>query len=128
MTLTQNFPSNLPSVLADPNQIRRVLTNLVDNAIKYSPKGGALTVTAVRQNNMVEVSVTDAGPGVAPEERERIFDRFTQAETGGIRPRGFGLGLSYCKLAVEAHNGRIWVEPGPDGVGSRFAFTLPIVV
>ncbi|MCA9897227.1 MAG: cyclic nucleotide-binding domain-containing protein [Anaerolineales bacterium] len=128
MTLTQNFPEDLPSVLADPNQIRRVLTNLVDNAIKYSPKGGALTVTAVRHDNMVQVSVTDAGPGVSPVERERIFERFTQAETGGIRPRGFGLGLSYCKLAVEAHNGRIWVEPGPDGVGSRFVFTLPIVV
>jgi signal transduction histidine kinase len=62
---------------------------------------------------MVEVSVQDAGPGVAPEEREHIFARFAQVEAGGIRPRGFGLGLSYCKLAVEAHNGRIWVEPGP---------------
>lgn len=128
MTLTQNFPDDLPSVLADPNQIRRVLTNLVDNAIKYSPKGGLLTVTAVPQGNMVEVSVIDDGPGVAPEERERIFDRFTQAEAGGIRPRGFGLGLSYCKLAVETHNGRIWVEPGPKGVGSRFVFTLPVVI
>ncbi|MFZ1397188.1 MAG: ATP-binding protein [Candidatus Promineifilaceae bacterium] len=128
LTLTQNFPTNLPPVLADPNQIRRVLTNLVDNAIKYSPKGGSLTVTAVHQSNMVELSVTDVGPGVAPEERERIFGRFTQAEAGGIRPRGFGLGLSYCKLAVEAHNGRIWVEPGPDGVGSRFVFTLPVVI
>ena len=128
MTLTQNFPEDLPPVLADPNQIRRVITNLIDNAIKYSPKGGPLTITAVRQGSMVEVSVVDAGPGVAPEERERIFDRFAQAEAGGIRPRGFGLGLSYCKLAIEAHNGRIWVEPGPEGVGSRFVFTLPVVI
>ena len=128
MTLVQNFPEDLPPVLADPNQIRRVITNLIDNAIKYSPKGGPLTITAVRQGSMVEVSVVDAGPGVAPEERERIFDRFAQAEAGGIRPRGFGLGLSYCKLAIEAHNGRIWVEPGPDGVGSRFVFTLPVVI
>ncbi|WP_420630417.1 ATP-binding protein [Candidatus Leptofilum sp.] len=128
MTLTEQFPEDLPTVLADPNQIRRVITNLVDNAIKYSPKRGPLTVTAVRQNNMVEVSVIDEGPGVAPEERERIFDRFAQVETGGIRPRGFGLGLSYCKLAVEAHNGRIWVETGPNDVGSRFVFTLPVVV
>ncbi|MCB8925330.1 MAG: cyclic nucleotide-binding domain-containing protein [Ardenticatenaceae bacterium] len=128
MTLAQNFPEDLPPVLADPNQIRRVITNLIDNAIKYSPKGGPLTITAVRQGSMVEVSVVDAGPGVAPEERERIFDRFAQAEAGGIRPRGFGLGLSYCKLAIEAHNGRIWVEPGPDGVGSRFVFTLPVVI
>ncbi|MCA9917736.1 MAG: cyclic nucleotide-binding domain-containing protein [Anaerolineales bacterium] len=128
MTLTQKFPEDLPPVLADPNQIRRVLTNLVDNAIKYSPREGLLTVSAVRRDNMVEVCVADAGPGVAPEEQERIFERFTQAETGGIRPRGFGLGLSYCKLAVEAHNGRIWVEPGHNGVGSRFVFTLPIVV
>jgi len=128
MTLAQNFPEDLPPVLADPNQIRRVITNLIDNAIKYSPKGGPLTITAVRQGSMVEVSVVDAGPGVAPEERERIFDRFAQAEAGGIRPRGFGLGLSYCKLAIEAHNGRIWVEPGPEGVGSRFVFTLPVVI
>ncbi len=125
MKLTMNFPADLPAVWADPSQIRRVLTNLVDNAIKYSPRGGALTVTAVPHDNLVEVSVVDAGPGVAPEERMHIFDRFTQVETGGIRPRGFGLGLSYCKLAIEAHDGRIWVESGPDGVGSCFAFTLP---
>jgi signal transduction histidine kinase len=128
MTLTLNFPPDLPPVWADPDQIRRVLTNLTDNAIKYSPKGGLLVVTAVPVDGMVEVSVLDAGPGVAPEEREHIFARFAQVEAGGIRPRGFGLGLSYCKLAVEAHNGRIWVEPGPDGVGSRFVFTLPVVV
>ncbi|WP_420644799.1 ATP-binding protein [Candidatus Leptofilum sp.] len=128
MTLTENFPEDLPLVLADPNQIRRVITNLVDNAIKYSPKGGPLVVTAVRQGNMVEVSVIDEGPGVAIAERDHIFDRFAQVETGGIRPRGFGLGLSYCKLAVEAHSGRIWVETGPNGVGSCFVFTLPIVV
>jgi len=128
MTLTLNFPPDLPPVWADPDQIRRVLTNLTDNAIKYSPKGGPLVVTAVAYDGMVEVSVLDAGPGVAPEEREHIFARFAQVEAGGIRPRGFGLGLSYCKLAVEAHNGRIWVEPGPGGVGSRFVFTLPVVV
>ncbi len=128
MTLTLNFPSDLPPVWAAPDQIRRVLTNLTDNAIKYSPKGGPLVVTAVSHDGFVAVTVQDAGPGVAPEEREHIFARFAQVEAGGIRPRGFGLGLSYCKLAVEAHNGRIWVEPGPDGVGSRFVFTLPVVV
>lgn len=128
MTLTLNFPPDLPPVWADPDQIRRVLTNLTDNAIKYSPKGGPLVVTAVSHDGFVEVCVQDAGPGVAPEEREHIFARFAQVEAGGIRPRGFGLGLSYCKLAVEAHNGRIWVEPGPDGVGSRFVFTLPVMV
>ncbi|MCC6603139.1 MAG: cyclic nucleotide-binding domain-containing protein [Anaerolineae bacterium] len=128
MSLTLNFPPDLPPVWADPDQIRRVLTNLTDNAIKYSPKGGLLVVTAVPVDGMVEVSVLDAGPGVAPEEREHIFARFAQVEAGGIRPRGFGLGLSYCKLAVEAHNGRIWVEPGPDGVGSRFVFTLPLAI
>ncbi len=128
MTLTLNFPPDLPPVWADPDQIRRVLTNLTDNAIKYSPKGGPLVVTAVPFDGRVEVSVLDAGPGVAPEEREHIFARFAQVEAGGIRPRGFGLGLSYCKLAVEAHNGRIWVEPGPGGVGSRFVFTLPLAI
>ncbi|VAW41552.1 hypothetical protein MNBD_CHLOROFLEXI01-2133 [hydrothermal vent metagenome] len=125
MELVLNLPDDLPAVWADSDQIRRVLTNLVDNGIRYSRKGEPLTVTAVPRKEFVEISISDAGPGVAPEERAHIFDRFAQVETGGIRPRGFGLGLSYCKLAVEAHNGRIWVEPGPEGVGSRFAFTLP---
>ncbi len=125
MTLVLNLPDDLPAVWVVSDQIRRVLTNLVDNAIKYSPRGEPLVVTAVPRDNLVEISVTDAGPGVAPEERGYIFDRFAQVEAGGIRPRGFGLGLAYCKLAVEAHNGRIWVEPGPGDVGSRFVFTLP---
>lgn len=125
MELVLKLPDDLPAVWADSDQIRRVLTNLVDNAIKYSPKGEPLTVMAVPRENWVEISVSDAGPGVAPEEREHIFDRFAQVEAGGIRPRGFGLGLAYCKLAVEAHNGRIWVESGAEGVGSRFVFTLP---
>lgn len=118
--------SDLPPVTIDTEQIQRVLTNLIDNALKYSPRNGKILVTAVQQEDVLQISVVDEGPGVPPADRERIFDRFAQVPTGGIRPKGFGLGLAYCKMAVEAHDGRIWVEPGPEGVGSRFTFTLPL--
>ena len=82
------------------------------------------------EGDHVSVSVTDVGPGIPPEERERIFERFAQVAGGkGARGRrGFGLGLTFCRLAVEAHGGRIWVEPGPEECGSRFVFSLPLSV
>ena len=125
------LPDKMPEVTADEDRIRRVLTNLVDNAVKFSPKGGFIEVMvrADEQSNCLMVSVTDMGPGIPAEERERIFERFTQvqAEKGEKKSRrGYGLGLVFCRLAMRAHNGRIWVEDGYDGVGSRFVFTLPI--
>ena len=72
------------------------------------------------------VSVTDNGPGIPPDQRGRIFERFTQVEGERRARRGFGLGLAYCRLAVERHKGKIWIEDGEGGVGSRFIFTLPI--
>jgi signal transduction histidine kinase len=70
--------------------------------------------------------VTDAGPGIPSDQRRRIFERFAQVSGEQPRRRGFGLGLAFCRLAVEAHGGQIWVEPGPGGVGSAFKFTLPL--
>lgn len=117
---------DLPPVLVDRDQIDRVLTNLLDNAMKYTPEQGRIILAAQADQDQIVVSVTDSGPGIPPDERERIFERFAQVT--GSRPirRGFGLGLTFCKLAVEAHGGQIWVEPGPGGVGSRFIFTLPV--
>ncbi len=125
------LPDELPVVHADEDRIRRVLTNLVDNAAKFSPKGGFIEVKVVvdEVENCLVVSVTDQGPGIPVEERERIFERFTQVQSEGGQKksrRGYGLGLVFCRLAMRAHNGRIWVEDGPDGVGSCFVFTLPI--
>ncbi len=124
--LQSKVAPKLPMIVADRDKIERVLTNLVDNALKYVPAKGRIVITARPEGDLVRLSVTDNGPGIAPEERERIFARFTQTATEKARRRGFGLGLSYCKLAVEAHGGKIWVEAGEGGVGSRFVFTLPV--
>ncbi|MFC1975829.1 sensor histidine kinase, partial [Chloroflexota bacterium] len=94
-------------------------------AIKYTPGEGKITVTAEVQGDYVQASITDTGLGIPPEDRERIFERFAQVE-GSTSRTGFGLGLSFCRLAVEAHGGQIWVESGDDGAGSRFTFTLPL--
>ncbi|NKQ37194.1 MAG: cyclic nucleotide-binding domain-containing protein [Chloroflexi bacterium] len=123
----KEFPDDLPDVLGDEERLRRVLANLLDNAVKFTPKNGRITLTAVANDQEVRVTLTDNGPGIPLADRERIFQRFAQAGSGDVRQRGFGLGLVYCRLAVQAHNGRIWVEDGEEGVGSRFVFTLPLI-
>ncbi len=119
-------PEDLPALLIDTEKIERVIANLLDNALKYTPNNQEIVIVAEHSDDVILVSVIDAGPGIPEEERERIFERFTQIV--GSRPsrRGFGLGLTFCRLTVEAHGGEIWVEPGPNGVGSRFVFTLPV--
>jgi two-component system clock-associated histidine kinase SasA len=120
-----HVPPAVGTVLCDEERIDRVVANLIDNAIKYTPGGGQVTVIAEPGEGEVIVSVIDTGPGIPPEERERIFQRFARLARDRGKRRGFGLGLVYCRLAVEAHGGRIWVEPGPKGMGSCFVFTLP---
>ncbi len=131
ITTVINIPNNLPLVLVDEEKLHRILSNLVNNAIKFTPSGGEITVTVEPVGDMmVQVSVSDTGPGIPLEDRERIFDRFAQLDGNGPRMTGFGLGLTFCKMAIEAHGGQIWIE---DGVvetengdpGSTFAFTLP---
>lgn len=121
-------PDELPSVLIDVEKIERVLANLLDNAIKYSPDDEVITLAAEVDDDQqqIVVSVTDRGQGIPVEERERVFERF--AQVAGQKPirRGFGLGLTFCRLAVEGHGGHIWIEGGPDRRGSRFVFTLPL--
>jgi PAS domain S-box-containing protein len=110
-------------VLCDAGRILQVFTNLIGNAIKFSPEGATITVCARRLGDEVEYSVTDTGPGIPPEQLPHIFDRFWQAtETAEL---GTGLGLSIAKGIVEAHGGRIWAESR--GTGSTFCFTLPRV-
>lgn len=119
------FPPRLPPIIADRDKIERVLINLLDNALKFSPDDGLVRVTGELENGGVRITVADNGPGIPPEEQEHIFERFVQYGDSPVRARGFGLGLVYCRLAVEGHGGKIWVESTP-GAGSRFIFTLPM--
>jgi PAS domain S-box-containing protein len=116
---------DLPLVVADPRRARQVVRNLVENAVKYSPDGGAILVSARASDNQVQTSVSDQGIGIEPEHLGRVFDRFYQVDSASTRKvGGSGLGLSICKAIVEAHQGKIWVESQPD-LGSTFHFTLP---
>ena len=124
--IEQSLPGGLPRVAGDRDKLERVLQNLMDNALKFTPDHGKVTLAVELQAEHAILSVTDTGPGIPDDQRKRIFERFAQVAGDKRARRGFGLGLSYCKLAVEAHGGRIWVDPGPDGVGSRFAFSLPL--
>jgi signal transduction histidine kinase len=110
-------------VFCDRDRILQVFTNLVGNAIKFTPVGGAVTVRAEKLGDEVWLSVTDTGPGVPAEDLPHVFDRFWQAKK--TARLGTGLGLSIAKGIVEAHGGRIWVE-SKVGVGSTFFFTLPL--
>ena len=123
-SISYKVSGNLPSMMVDQDMIRRVVTNLLENASKYSPAGCNIEVGAHRQDDLVCIWVQDHGPGIPASEHERIFDKFTRLKTES-GPKGLGIGLAYCRLAVQAHGGRIWVE-SELGVGSRFEFTLPI--
>ncbi|NDJ62821.1 MAG: hypothetical protein GYB67_16995 [Chloroflexi bacterium] len=118
------IPDDL-QVLADRDQIRRVILNLIHNAIKWSPPGGAITIEAEQVNDEVAISVRDNGPGVPEEHRERIFERFYQVEQSRSSGDGTGLGLAICKHVVEAHGGHIWAVSNAECGGGCFVFTLP---
>ncbi len=125
--LVLNLEPNLPDVDVDPDMITRVFINLLDNALRFTPKEQSLTITASRDTTNganVLFSVADQGPGVPPRYRQAVFDKYYRIpnKNGG---KGIGLGLAFCRLAVEAHGGRIWVDQAPGG-GALFSFTLPL--
>jgi len=122
-TVTLAAPESPLVLTVDVGLMRRVLQNLLSNAMKYTPAGGAVHLALIPAGNEVRVTVTDTGPGIAPEHHQRIFEKFGQVETHNNR-QGSGLGLTFCKLAVEAHGGRIGVESKP-GDGSTFWVVLP---
>jgi len=116
----------VPTVTADADKIRRVVDNLLGNALKYTPRGGTVQVSITATEEEALISVRDSGDGVPEHLRERIFDKFGQAQAAREGGRmSVGLGLAFCKLVVEAHDGRIWVEDASGG-GSIFAFELPL--
>ncbi len=130
VSLETNLSADLPLLPIDEDKIRRVLVNLIDNALHYTPQGGRVVISARRFEDdpaVIRVSVEDNGPGIPPDIRDHIFTPFTTGVTGQPtkRHRGLGLGLTFCKLAVEAHGGRIWVDDSAEG-GAAFHFTLPI--
>jgi signal transduction histidine kinase len=112
-------------VQGDERRVRQVVFNLLSNAVKFTPEGGSVVVASARADREVQVSVTDTGAGIAPEDHERIFAEFQQTDVGLSQREGTGLGLALSKRLVELHGGRIWVE-SELGHGSRFVFTLPI--
>ena len=111
-------------VAGDERRIRQVIFNLLSNAVKFTPPGGMVDVSAAQMNGEVRVEVADTGPGIAPQDRERIFDEFQQTDVGVLQRDGTGLGLALSKRFVELHGGRIWVD-SELGRGSTFVFTLP---
>ena len=111
-------------VLCDADQLKRVLGNLLHNAIKWSPPGEAITITASEQLDEITVSIFDNGPGVPDELRHRVFERFYQADASRSGDEGTGLGLAICKHIVDAHGGRIWAEGNSQGNGGHFQFTV----
>ena len=104
---------------------RPVVLNLLSNAIKFTPEGGRIDVGAVPKDGLVEVSVTDTGIGIAPEDHEKVFEEFRQVGTAAKKVEGTGLGLTLCGKFVELHGGRIGVK-SQEGVGSTFTFTVPV--
>lgn len=129
VSLEMELPPDLPLALADPARLRQVLVNLLGNAVKFTPAGGRVRLTAVRDPAGpydIRVSVSDSGCGIAPEEQDRIFEHFYQTGADGeTKRRGLGLGLYLCRQFVGAQGGRIWVESAV-GRGSTFHFTLPV--
>ena len=124
--LLVSFPGDFPAVMGDPEKISEVLTNLIENAMKFSPNGGTITIEGTVVDEEVEIAVADQGIGIPLTEQVHIFERFYRvAESGTGAQPGTGLGLHICRLLVQAHGGRIWVDSNP-GQGSRFTFTLPI--
>lgn len=119
------IPESLPPTLGDQDLLRRVMTNLLDNAIKFTPTGGSISIALEMEKDAFRFSVSDSGPGIPEEEHLRIFEPFVRGQSQETkRTAGAGLGLAFCKLAVEAHGGQIWVESSPEK-DTTFTFTLP---
>jgi signal transduction histidine kinase len=122
--LNFSSPAGNPSIIVDPDRIIQVLTNLVGNALKFTPEGGHIFASATVLPKEVRFSVQDTGPGISPEAQPHVFEQFWKARSSG--KRGRGLGLYIAKMIVEQHGGRIWLES--DGrTGTTFYFTLPVV-
>lgn len=122
--LITSLPERLPFLWVDAGMSHRVLVNLIENAIKFTPAGGSIEVGAKQEGEWMQFWVRDSGPGIPPIEQEHIFEKFIRTR-GKDNPGGLGVGLAFCRLAVQGNGGRIWVE-SQDGKGTTFHFTLPL--
>ena len=124
-TVETDIPQDLPYVYADPERIRQVLVNLLDNAIKYTPAGGIITVAGLhRTSQKVQFTIGDTGPGIPEENRDRIFENLFRLQRDQSTD-GYGIGLCLCQRIIRAHYGQIWVDSSPHG-GAWFHFTMPV--
>jgi signal transduction histidine kinase len=125
ITLEHEVDERLGTIRADERKVKQVLLNLLSNALKFTPEGGRIDVRAGLHNDLAEISVTDTGVGIAPEDQEAVFEEFRQVGTAAKKVEGTGLGLALSRKFIELHGGRIWVK-SQVGVGSTFTFTLPM--
>jgi signal transduction histidine kinase len=125
IALTRTIDDGLGTILADERKVKQVLLNLLSNAIKFTPEGGRIDVRAALRDGMAEVSVSDTGVGIAPEDQDKVFEEFRQVGTASKKVEGTGLGLAISRKFIELHGGRIWVT-SQIGNGSTFAFNLPV--
>ncbi len=125
ITLERTLDERLGLIRADERKVKQVLLNLLSNALKFTPEGGRIDVRAGVRDGVAEISVTDTGVGVAPEDQEAVFEEFRQVGTASKKVEGTGLGLAISRKFIELHGGRIWVTSGI-GSGSTFTFTLPM--
>lgn len=120
-----DIPQDLPKVYADPERVRQVLINLLDNAIKYTPEGGKITIAGLhRTTQKVQLTIGDTGPGIPLENRTRIFEHHYRLQRDQAID-GYGIGLCLCQRIIQSHYGQIWVDSAPNG-GAWFHFTLPV--
>ncbi|PKN98429.1 MAG: two-component sensor histidine kinase [Chloroflexi bacterium HGW-Chloroflexi-4] len=127
LILKHTYEANLPKVSVDKDRIVQVLTNLVGNALQYTPTGGVVTISVSRVKNEVNFEVTDTGIGISPEHLSLIFNRFYRTDKSRTRASGgSGIGLTIAQALVKAHHGRIWVKSAGEGEGTSIYFTLPI--
>ena len=127
IALKLNLPDDLPRINSDETRFSQVMINLIDNAIKYSPEGGLITISAKLVNNVLQIDVSDTGIGISEKDLPRIFERFYRVDKARSRELGgTGLGLSIVKHIVQAHGGEVWVR-SELGLGSTFSFTIPLV-
>jgi two-component system sensor histidine kinase BaeS len=127
ISLHLELAPDLPPILADEDRAVQVLTNLMGNALQYTPEGGRVTISAKRINDEIQISVHDTGIGIPPEQLAHIFDRFYRVDKSRSRQNGggSGIGLTIARALIEAHGGRIWADSAGEGEGSTFTFTLP---
>lgn len=125
ISMVLELPSSLSLVWADKGRLEQVITNILANALKFTPKRGKVTLRAQEENTALIVEIQDTGIGIAKENLRRVFETYYRVEDGKHHTAGLGLGLALCKVIVEAHGGKIWAE-SEEGKGSTFSFSLPV--